>query len=111
MTYIGTKGFDNQSLVSSEDDKMRTYLALKHKKSLRIFEVTPITLSPYLEGFSHVVEKPRETGIEKSRDQKREAVADLVKAFGSKKKRYKSLSLLEVYFQSNYPPSMNPTQN
>lgn len=86
MTYIGTRGFDNLSLSSSED-MMKTFIALKEKKKLRIFEVTPITVSPYLKGYSHVVEQPRETVIEKSKEEKLEAGIDLIKSFGSKKKR------------------------
>ncbi|ODN02363.1 DNA-directed RNA polymerase I subunit RPA49 [Orchesella cincta] len=86
MTYIGTKGFNNLSLPSATDDLMKTFVALRQNKRLRIFEVTPITVSPYLEGHSHVVEKPR-VQVEKSKEEKREATVDLVKAFGSKKKR------------------------
>ncbi|CAL8111600.1 unnamed protein product [Orchesella dallaii] len=86
MTYIGTKGFNIPSVPSSTDEMMKTFVALRHKKKMRIFEVTPITVSPYLEGHSYVVEKPR-IEVEKSRDEKREAKIDLIKAFGSKKKR------------------------
>lgn len=86
MTYIGTKGFDNPNLPSSTDDMMKTYIALKDKKRLRIFEVTPVTVSPYLKGHSHMVDKPKPV-VEKTSDEKREATIDLIKTFGSKKKR------------------------
>lgn len=86
MTYIGTKGFDNPSLPSSTDDMMKTYIAVKERKRLRIFEVTPVTVSPYLKGHSHVVDKPKSV-TEKTIDEKREATIDLIKSFGSKKKR------------------------
>lgn len=87
MTYIGTKGFDSPNLPSSSDDIMKTYVAIKNGKRMRIFEVTPVTVSPYLKGHSHVVEKPREVHGEMPWDERREKGIDLMKTFGSKKKR------------------------
>jgi hypothetical protein len=80
MTYIGTN--------NPEEELMKTFVALKNGKRMRLYEVTPITLAPFIKGHSHVVEKERDTTILKTRDEKKAAAIDLVKAFGSKRKRY-----------------------
>jgi len=78
MTYIGG---------NSSDDMLRTFIALQNGKKMKVYEVTPITVAPFIKGHSHVVENERDTSIRKTRDEKKAATIDLVKAFGSKKKR------------------------
>lgn len=78
MTYIGT---------NEEVEPLRTYMALRKGKKMKVYEVTPITVAPFIKGHSFVVEPERETKIQKSKAEKKEAKIDLIKAFGSKKKR------------------------
>jgi len=97
MTYVGStdkyqsgqgsigKWYSTSASNSSSD--MKTYIAIKKKKKMRLYEVTPITVSPYIPGNSYVQEEERDTSIKFSKEEKKAAGIDLVKAFGSKKKR------------------------
>jgi hypothetical protein len=68
MTYIGTN--------NPGEEMMKTFLALQNGKRMRLYELTPITLAPFIKVHSHVVEKERDTTILKTRDEKKAAAID-----------------------------------
>lgn len=78
MTYLG---------ASEENEALKTYVALRRGKKMRVYEVTPIRVSPFIKGHSHVLEKEKETQVKKTKEEKKAAAVDLVKSFGSKRKR------------------------
>jgi len=81
MTYLGAS--DNP--LNSDPGELRTFIAIRRRKKMSIYEANPIVVSPYLGGMSHL--QVQEKSPSKTAEQKKNAAIDLVKAFGSKKKR------------------------
>lgn len=88
MTYIGT---------DEDDEPLRTYMAVRQGQHMQVFEVTPVTVTPFIKGHSFVVEQERQRQPKKTQIEKKEAAIDLVKSFGSKRKRFVTVTYIFVY--------------
>lgn len=86
MSYVGSSdnSINNDSL-KPDGTSLRNFIAIRRKKKLYLFEANSITVSPYLPNHEHLQVKQREAP--KTHGERRQAAIDLVKAFGSKKKR------------------------
>jgi hypothetical protein len=81
MTYVGS----SEGHLNVDQGDLRTFIAIRTRKNkMRVFEATPIIVSPYIDGRAHL--QHTEAGP-KTAEEKRAAAIDLAKAFGSKKKR------------------------
>ena len=81
MTYVGS----SDSHLNSEGGDLRTFIAVRIKKKMRIYEATPIVVSPYIEGRAHLQHQDR--AGPQTPQQRTAAQIDLVRSFGAKKKR------------------------
>jgi len=81
MTYIGA----SDGPLNTNFGGLRTFLAVRHKSKLKIYEATRITVSPYIGNRAHLI--VQDTKKPENAEEAKKAAAGLVKAFGSKKKQ------------------------
>ena len=85
MVYMGSSSSKGNETAAA--NTMKTYIGIKRKSKISFHEVTPITVSPFVKNHSYVEEKEVDTSVKQSLQERRQAEIELIKAFGSKKKR------------------------